>query len=229
MRTIDKITYDSEEGRDIGKKLKVYALSTCGFCKRALNYLRDNGVGFQYVYVDYLQDFQRSEVKKELKDEFGERPLFPFLVIDDTDYLIGFDEEEWEEKLELSGKTGKTAVEEAAGKIPEEELEDAWKFARMVSEHQGWKLNSDEQFLRYLIEGLHTNKERFGYFLCPCRLGSGDPEKDRDITCPCEYARPDIEEYGHCYCSLYLSPDFYESGEKPASIPERRPEKKQDD
>ncbi|MFP4564181.1 MAG: ferredoxin-thioredoxin reductase catalytic domain-containing protein [Spirochaetia bacterium] len=229
MRTIDKISYEQEEGRDTGKKLTVYALSTCGFCKRALSYLRDNNIKFQYAYVDYLQDFQRKEVKKELKEEFGERPLFPFLVIDDTDYLIGFDEDEWQEKLELAGTAGKTAVEEASGNIPEKELKDAWKFARMVSKHQGWKLNGDEQFLRDLIEGLHTNKKRLGYYLCPCRLGSGDKEKDKDIICPCDYARPDIEEYGHCYCSLYLSEEFYESKEKPKSIPERRPEDKRAD
>lgn len=226
MRTIDKLTYTPEEGKDIGKKLTVYALSTCGFCKAALSFLRENSIAFRYVYVDHLQDFQRKSVKSELKEQFGERPLFPFLMIDDNDYFIGFDEEEWSEKLGLKGRA-ETAVEAAAGAIPEEELADTRKFARMVAEHQGWKLNPDEQFLKDLIEGLHTNKERYGYYLCPCRLGSGEKEKDKDIICPCDYSKPDIAEYGHCYCSLYLSPEFFDSGKTPSSISERRPEDKQ--
>lgn len=102
--------------------------------------------------------------------------------------------------------------------------EDTYKFARMVAKHQDWHLNQNEEFLEMLVEGLMTNYNRYGYFNCPCRLASGEREKDKDIICPCDYAPPDIEEYGHCYCGLYLSPEFYESGKETKAIPERRPE-----
>lgn len=101
---------------------------------------------------------------------------------------------------------------------------DARKFMEMTAEHQGWHLNRDEQLLTWLAEGLATNYNRYGYFSCPCRDADGVKAKDKDIICPCDYCVPDQEEYGHCYCGLYLSPEFFETGESPHSIPERRPE-----
>ena len=65
-----------------------------------------------------------------------------------------------------------------------------------------------------LVEGLAINKERFGYRSCPCRLATGGKEKDRDIICPCQYAEPDIKEYGHCYCALYLSKEFIDQNKE---------------
>ncbi len=101
-------------------------------------------------------------------------------------------------------------------------MEDARKFVEMVAEHKGWKLHPEEEFLEMLIEGLMVNYNRYGYFSCPCRDADGDREKDKDIICPCDYCVPDQKEYGHCYCGLYLTPEFSEKGKVPQAIPERR-------
>ncbi|MFP4011424.1 MAG: ferredoxin-thioredoxin reductase catalytic domain-containing protein [Spirochaetaceae bacterium] len=103
-------------------------------------------------------------------------------------------------------------------------LEDARRFVTMVAEHNGWELNPDEEFLEDLVTGLRDNFNRYGYYLCPCRDGTGDREKDRDIICPCDYNVPDQQEYGHCYCALYFRKGFLEGGGKPRPVPERRPE-----
>jgi len=91
----------------------------------------------------------------------------------------------------------------------------------------GYYLNPDPQFLENLLEGLKKNEERYGYPSCPCRLASGKLELDRDIICPCDYRDPDVEEYGYCYCALYVRKDVFngKTGIKP--IPERRPPEKQ--
>jgi ferredoxin-thioredoxin reductase catalytic chain len=101
---------------------------------------------------------------------------------------------------------------------------DTRRFVESVSGHKGWKLNPDGKFLEYLIEGLMVNYNRYGYFQCPCRDSWGEREKDRDIICPCDYCVPDQKEYGHCFCGLFLTRDFFSSGELPKSIPERRPQ-----
>ena len=103
-------------------------------------------------------------------------------------------------------------------------VEDARLFAEMVAKHQGWKLNHDKELVALLLEGLTTNWNRYGYFSCPCRLAEGVREEDKDIICPCEYAKPDLEEYGQCYCGLYLTKELFASGKQTGSIPERRPE-----
>ena len=106
----------------------------------------------------------------------------------------------------------------------EKTQQDVYEFVRRVAAHQGWELNQDPQFLDDLVSGLRQNYARYGYFLCPCRDGSGERQKDRDIICPCEYNVPDQQEYGHCFCALFLSRAFATSGQEPQPIPERRPE-----
>ncbi|MFO8063758.1 MAG: ferredoxin-thioredoxin reductase catalytic domain-containing protein [Spirochaetota bacterium] len=106
----------------------------------------------------------------------------------------------------------------------EKTFEDAYRFVTMVAQHNGWELNSDKEFLEDLVSGLRTNFNRYGYYLCPCRDGSGDREKDRDIICPCDYNVPDQKEYGHCFCALYFRKGFFAEGNRPQPIPERRPE-----
>ncbi len=87
----------------------------------------------------------------------------------------------------------------------------------------GYHLNPDTEFLKNLIEGLKLNEERYGYPSCPCRLASGKIDFDRDILCPCDYRDPDVEEYGSCYCALYLRKDVFEGKTAILPIPERRP------
>ncbi len=98
------------------------------------------------------------------------------------------------------------------------------RFIDNVARRRGWRLVEDETFLGYLIDGFLMNYRRYSYLQCPCREGWGERVKDSDIVCPCVYSGPDVEEYGHCYCGLFLSPEYAEKSEAPASIPERRPE-----
>jgi ferredoxin-thioredoxin reductase catalytic subunit len=89
-------------------------------------------------------------------------------------------------------------------------------------EAAGYYLNPDVEFVLDLMEGLLTNEERYGYWACPCRLADGIREKDLDIICPCDYRDPDLNEYGACYCALYVSEEIAR-GEKGAQpVPERR-------
>jgi len=91
----------------------------------------------------------------------------------------------------------------------------------------GYHLNPDPEFLRNLLEGLKQNEERYGYPSCPCRLASGKFAFDRDVICPCDYRDPDVEEFGACYCALFVRKDVFE-GETPLlPVSERRPLEKQ--
>jgi len=105
-------------------------------------------------------------------------------------------------------------------------IEMLFEKLKNVNEPKGYFFNKDREKVFELLEGLIINKERYGYMACPCRLASEDREKDRDIICPCEYREPDIEEYGACYCELYVSEDW-NNGKIPVEyIPERRPPEK---
>jgi len=106
--------------------------------------------------------------------------------------------------------------------MPPKDYAQTLTFATMVASKQGWKLSSDPQFLKDLVEGLATNWNRYGYFLCPCRDSDGSREADVKVICPCAPSWKDVEEFGHCYCALYINPAFAASGKEPQSIPDRR-------
>ncbi len=96
------------------------------------------------------------------------------------------------------------------------------------AEKTGYTLNPDREILEGIIEGLAINEERLGYWGCPCRRSSGNRMADFDIICPCEYRDPDLEEYGRCYCALYVTQDYVDKGLPTDPIPERRPRSKQE-
>jgi ferredoxin-thioredoxin reductase catalytic chain len=107
----------------------------------------------------------------------------------------------------------------------EQEIDRLHKQLDEEAEAGGYHLNQDRKFTRELLGGLLTNKERFGYMACPCRLASGKREQDLDIICPCDYRDPDLADWGACYCALYVTQEVLNGKKKVSSIPERRPMK----
>lgn len=103
------------------------------------------------------------------------------------------------------------------------DVEKLYEMLSKTQEARGYYFNKDKGMVFELLEGLITNKERYGYMVCPCRLSSGDREKDRDIMCPCVYREEDVREYGSCYCNLYVSKDWNEGKVPNIFVPERRP------
>ena len=106
------------------------------------------------------------------------------------------------------------------------DVRSLYDLLRKVQEPEGYYFNTDKGMVFDLLESLLKNKERYGYMSCPCRLASGERHKDKDIICPCEYRKPDVEEYGSCYCQLYVSTEWNVGREPHPYVPERRPSEK---
>jgi ferredoxin-thioredoxin reductase catalytic subunit len=101
----------------------------------------------------------------------------------------------------------------------------AWAlYQRLKAEGEaaGYYLNPDVDFVLDLMDGLLTNEERYGYRSCPCRLAEGVREQDLDIICPCDYRDPDLDEWGACYCALYVSEAIVKGEMEAPPVPERR-------
>lgn len=105
-------------------------------------------------------------------------------------------------------------------------IQETRRRAESDARSRGYYINPDEPFLKDLIDGLTVNEERYGYPSCPCRVGTGNLSVDRDIICPCDYRDADVEQYGACYCALYLRKDVFDGSTKLAPVPERRPQAK---
>jgi ferredoxin-thioredoxin reductase catalytic chain len=101
-------------------------------------------------------------------------------------------------------------------------VEELYEMLVKTQAPKGYLFNKDKNTVFELLEGLITNRKRYGYMSCPCRLASGDYKKDRDIVCPCVYRAPDVAEFGSCYCNLYVSEDWNEGRMPHVYVPERR-------
>jgi len=92
---LDSLEYTVVEGERRDHEITVYALSTCGFCKRALAFLDREGFAYRYVHVDRIPLETKTAAKKELKERYGQDVAFPFAVIDRESVLVGFIEPDW--------------------------------------------------------------------------------------------------------------------------------------
>jgi ferredoxin-thioredoxin reductase catalytic chain len=107
--------------------------------------------------------------------------------------------------------------------VSQEEIDAVYNRLYKEAESGGYHLNPDVDFTKDLIRGILVNEKRYGYGNCPCRLATGNKQADLDLICPCDYRDPDLDEYGCCYCALYVTGEVLRGEKKAASIPERRP------
>ncbi|MDD1684645.1 MAG: glutaredoxin family protein [Methanoregula sp.] len=80
------------DGKNKGKVM-LYALSTCGWCAKTKDLLRELGVAFDYTFVDLLDGREQDEAMDQV-EKFNPSGSFPTLVIDDKKSIVGFKEKE---------------------------------------------------------------------------------------------------------------------------------------
>jgi len=78
------------DGADRGS-IRLYALSTCGWCAKTKQLLKDLGVAFQYVYVDLLPPGELQQALTEV-ERYNPQGSFPTIVINDSMTIVGFQE-----------------------------------------------------------------------------------------------------------------------------------------
>ncbi|MGQ9678611.1 MAG: glutaredoxin family protein [bacterium] len=77
----------------------LYALSTCGWCRRVKDLLNTHSIEYDYIDVDLCVGSERDEVLNQVQ-KINPRISFPTIQIDDA-VVVGFDEERIKELLEL--------------------------------------------------------------------------------------------------------------------------------
>jgi glutaredoxin-like protein NrdH len=88
------------EGSKSGHKVFLFALSTCGWCRRTREFFEANDVPYDYIYVDLLTGDERREVLDELA-KWTERRAFPTVIVDEKQVLVGLDENQLRKALDL--------------------------------------------------------------------------------------------------------------------------------
>jgi glutaredoxin len=91
------MTANHVEGENKGR-IMLYALSTCGWCKKTKSLLEELNVEFYYTHVDQLQGEERAAAIEAVK-KWNPRSSFPSLVVNDSQCIIGYDEAKIKEAL----------------------------------------------------------------------------------------------------------------------------------
>ncbi len=79
--------------------VKLYALSTCPYCKMTKQYLSENDVEYEATDVDLLQGDERQRVVDEVKRISG-GTSFPVVEVDGQ-VVVGFNKPKLKELLHL--------------------------------------------------------------------------------------------------------------------------------
>ena len=79
--------------------VKVYALSTCPYCRMARKYLDENDVAYDVVEVDLLEGAEREHAIAEVKDISG-GTSFPVMLVGE-EIIVGFNKKRMKELLGL--------------------------------------------------------------------------------------------------------------------------------
>ena len=88
-------------GTDTSRKITLFSLSTCGFCRSARSYLESRNLAYRYLELNEIPPKDKIAIKKEFRKKFDKRLHFPSLIIGEDNLLIGFIKLHWEEMLSL--------------------------------------------------------------------------------------------------------------------------------
>jgi glutaredoxin-like protein NrdH len=97
MYGVISMAMEHVEGKNKGDVV-LYALSTCGWCKKTRMLLEELGVEYNYVYVDLTEGEERTSVMNDV-GKWNPQLSFPTVVINKEDVIVGFKEDEIKEKL----------------------------------------------------------------------------------------------------------------------------------
>lgn len=77
-----------------GKNIKIFALSTCFWCKKTMDLLSELNLEYGYVDFDLLEDQDQKEAYDELS-KYNPNFSFPTTIVNNGEkVIIGFNENE---------------------------------------------------------------------------------------------------------------------------------------
>ena len=84
------------------KKVKIYALSTCLWCKKTKKFFEERKIPFEAVDYDKADEAEQERIMAEMRKKGG-GGSFPYVCID-SDVVQGYEPDEFERLLECKKK-----------------------------------------------------------------------------------------------------------------------------
>jgi ferredoxin-thioredoxin reductase catalytic subunit len=82
----------------------------------------------------------------------------------------------------------------------------AWK--QFSDQSPTIRLTDKADEIEILSKGVMENLANKGQRYCPCRITTGDRQRDLGLICPCNFLKqPTYKETGECWCGLFVKRD----------------------
>jgi len=88
------------EGPRKEHRVFLYTLSTCVWCKKTKELLRESGVAYEYLDVDACSSEEKRSALDSLKSRNAQLG-FPIIIVDDKTLITGYKPDEIREALGL--------------------------------------------------------------------------------------------------------------------------------
>jgi glutaredoxin-like protein NrdH len=82
------MTVEHVPGKKAGD-IMLYALSTCGWCRKTRELLQELGLDYSYEYVDLLEGDDRTRAMKTV-EKWNPSCSFPTLVLNNQKCIVGY-------------------------------------------------------------------------------------------------------------------------------------------
>jgi ferredoxin-thioredoxin reductase catalytic chain len=103
-------------------------------------------------------------------------------------------------------------------------MDDLKEYMGSFVERLGYKFNTETDFVDDVLQSELLILERDGDVYCPCRMRSGDPKQDLEITCPCiPFHADQFAAMRKCWCGLFIRTDVEDGADLLGVIEEPEP------
>jgi len=87
-------------GKKSDHKVTLYALSTCVWCKMTKQFLSENGVAYEFIDVDLLEEDDKDKAHDAITSK-GAPLSYPTIIVDDKTVITGFKKDQLKEALNV--------------------------------------------------------------------------------------------------------------------------------
>lgn len=98
---LESLEYSFQEGDIVREDFRILGKSSCSHFQEALKLFGEKKIGYYYLYLDKMEEQLRDTLVQEMRSRFTPDLLCPFLILENGEYLSGFDRKIWEKKLSL--------------------------------------------------------------------------------------------------------------------------------
>ena len=88
------------KGKISKHKVHIYTISTCQWCKKTKNLLKDNDIEYSYVDIDLCNEDEQKIIRDEIHSKGGSL-TYPAIIVDDKIMINGYIEGKIRKVLEF--------------------------------------------------------------------------------------------------------------------------------